>query len=380
MRIAYFDCFSGVSGDMILGALLDLGLSLKTLQSELGKLPLEKFKLVSRKVMRGRVVATKFEVLTDEASVSRTLPEIIDLIERSGLDTPLKTRGKEIFRRLGRAEAKIHGESPEKVHFHEVGALDSIVDIMGAVIGFDLMKMGRVYASPVAISEAAPATLEILKGVPVYGRALKTEITTPTGAAILRTYAQKFGPVPPLKIEASGYGAGTRKLKTPNVLRVVLGEQEDREDAGFEELSLLETNVDNTNPQIFEHLMERLFQAGALDVWMNPVYMKKNRPAVTVSVLSPLGLETQLVEILLTETDTLGVRVSKRRRQKALQKLVKVDTKFGKVAVKIGEFNQRVVSVAPEYAACLKLAKKHKVPLKIVFEEARARAKNNFGF
>ncbi|HEY4687308.1 MAG TPA: nickel pincer cofactor biosynthesis protein LarC, partial [Candidatus Subteraquimicrobiales bacterium] len=380
MRIAYFDCFSGVSGDMILGALLDLGLSLPALEGELGKLPLKKFKLVSRKVTRGRVVATKFEVLTDEASVSRTLPEIIDLIERSGLDTPLKTRGKEIFRRLGRAEAKIHGESPEKVHFHEVGALDSIVDIMGAVIGFDLMKMGRVYASPVAISEPAPATLEILKGVPVYGRALKTEITTPTGAAILRTYAQKFGPVPPLKIEATGYGAGTRKLKTPNVLRVVLGEQEDREDAGFEELSLLETNVDNTNPQIFEHLMERLFQAGALDVWMNPVYMKKNRPAVTVSVLSPLGFETQLVEILLTETDTLGVRVSKRRRQKALQKLVKVDTKFGKVAVKIGEFNQRVVSVAPEYAACLKLAKKHKVPLKIVFEEARARAKNNFGF
>ena len=363
-----------------MGALLDLGLSLKTLESELGKLPLEKFKLVSRKVTRGRMVATKFDVLTDETQVSRTLPEIIDLVERSGLGTPLKNRGKEIFRRLGRAEAKIHGESPEKVHFHEVGALDSIVDIMGAVIGFDLMKMGRVYASPVAISEPAPATLEILKGVPVYGRALKTEITTPTGAAILRTYAQKFGPVPPLKIEASGYGAGTRKLKTPNVLRVVLGEQEDREDAGFEELSLLETNVDNTNPQIFEHLMERLFQAGALDVWMNPVYMKKNRPAVTVSVLSPLGLETQLVEILLTETDTLGVRVSKRRRQKALQKLVKVDTKFGKVAVKIGEFNQRVVSVAPEYAACLKLAKKHKVPLKIVFEEARARAKNNFGF
>jgi len=380
MRIAYFDCFSGVSGDMILGALLDLGLSLKTLESELGKLPLEKFKLVSRKVTRGRMVATKFDVLTDETQVSRTLPEIIDLVERSGLGTPLKNRGKEIFRRLGRAEAKIHGESPEKVHFHEVGALDSIVDIMGAVIGFDLMKMGRVYASPVAISEPAPATLEILKGVPVYGRALKTEITTPTGAAILRTYAQKFGPVPPLKIEATGYGAGTRKLKTPNVLRVVLGEQEDREDAGFEELSLLETNVDNTNPQIFEHLMERLFQAGALDVWMNPVYMKKNRPAVTVSALSPLGLETQLVEILLTETDTLGVRVSKRRRQKALQKLVKVDTKFGKVAVKIGEFNQRVVSVAPEYAACLKLAKKHKVPLKIVFEEARARAKNNFGF
>ena len=380
MRIAYFDCFSGVSGDMILGALLDLGLSLPALEGELGKLPLEKFKLVSRKVTRGRMVATKFDVLTDETQVSRTLPEIIDLVERSGLGTPLKNRGKEIFRRLGRAEAKIHGESPEKVHFHEVGALDSIVDIMGAVIGFDLMKMGRVYASPVAISEPAPATLEILKGVPVYGRALKTEITTPTGAAILRTYAQKFGPVPPLKIEATGYGAGTRKLKTPNVLRVVLGEQEDREDAGFEELSLLETNVDNTNPQIFEHLMERLFQAGALDVWMNPVYMKKNRPAVTVSVLSPLGLETQLVEILITETDTLGVRVSKRRRQKALQKLVKVDTKFGKVAVKIGEFNQRVVSVAPEYAACLKLAKKHQVPLKIVFEEARARAKNNFGF
>ena len=359
---------------MILGALLDLGLPLKALEGELRKIPLEKFELAAKKVKRAQIAATKFEVSPKDAGPPRAFPEITSLIDASSLDASLKKRGKQIFQELAEAEAKIHGENLEKVQFHEVGALDSVVDIMGAVIALDLMNIEQAYASPVAVAESAPATLEILKDTPVYGRTLRTEIATPTGAAIIKVLARKFGPLPPLRIAATGYGAGTKKLKTPNVLRIILGEQEEID---FEEVSLLESNIDNTNPQFFERVLERLFEAGALDVWMNPIYMKKSRPAVTVSVLCPLGLEPQLVEIMMEETDTLGVRLSPRRRQKALSRLITVETKYGEVQVKIGEFKKKVVSVAPEYDFCLRLAKKHGLPLKRVFEEAKTRAKES---
>lgn len=380
MKVAYFDCFAGASGDMILGALIDAGLSPDDLRERLSALGLPGWQLNVRRVVKGSVAATAVEIETEVEPMQRTLGDIEALIANSALPERDRTLALRIFRRLAEAEARVHGVSPEEVHFHEVGAVDAMVDVVGAVSGLSLLGVERVLASPLPLGRGfvhaahgllplpGPAVMEILRGVPVVGRETEGETVTPTGAAILTTLAASYGALPPFTIRHIGYGAGQREADYPNVLRVLIGETEI--EANVEWLVLLETNIDDLNPQVYDYVMNRLFGAGALDVWLTPVQMKKNRPGVLVSILCQPVDEAALVEILFRETTTLGLRRQMTERRRLPREIREVQTRFGPARVKVAFANGQVLRAVPEYEDCKRLADANGVPLREVLAEA----------
>lgn len=383
-KIAYFECVSGASGNMILGALLDAGLPLNVLQEELDKLSVSGFKLVVTHVSRQGISATHVNVETEETHVHRHLRHIVEILQQSRLDEQVKADCQRIFTRLAEAEAKVHNTTVEKIHFHEVGALDAIVDIVGAVAGLRKLGIQHIYASPFTLGTGfitcahgripvpVPATVELLQGKPVRHTDIEAELVTPTGAAILSTLAEQFGPAPAMQIAQVGYGAGTRELPIPNALRLFIGHVDDTS-ATYEQDSVvvLETNIDDMNPEVYEYVFEQLFALGALDVYTTPIMMKKNRPGILLSVLVPPALRNAVIEFLLKETTTIGVRWQEMQRAKAQREIVTVTTQYGEVRVKISRVDEQVVTIAPEYEDCKRLAQTHPdITLKQVYQEA----------
>lgn len=393
-RVAYFDCFSGCSGDMVLGALIDAGLSLDLLEKGLSSLGLSGYRLSAEKVRRSAIVATKFTVATDETEVdpSRSLQDIVMLITTSGLAPQVKDMALAIFRRLGEAEASVHGVPLEEVGFHEVGAVDSIMDIVGVALGLDALKIERFYSSPLPLGSGtvstahgilpvpAPATLRLvaMSSAPVLEYAGRpqpeAELVTPTGAAIVTTLASFTRPA--MTLTGVGYGAGSREFENwPNVMRIWLGE--DREVDGSDSLILLETNIDDMSPEICGYLMEKLFAMQAADVWFTPIQMKKSRPAVMLSVLAPKHAEVDLTQAIMRETSTLGIRLSPVHRHIAGREVVEFESTLGQTRVKIKRFMDSVLSIHPEYEDCRRIAMERNLPLQEVYRIIEADARSH---
>jgi uncharacterized protein (TIGR00299 family) protein len=388
MRIAYLDCFSGISGDMLLGALLDAGVQLSNLENALSKLNLANWELSLERVTKSGISAVNAIVSAYEQAGERHLSDIIDIIQNSGLPDPVKQRSIAVFHRLAEAEAKVHNTTPDRIHFHEVGAVDCIVDVVGSIAGLELLGVEKIFSSPLPASRGfvqcshgtlpvpAPAVMELLKGIPVVPSDVEGELVTPTGAAIVATTAEGFGPMPAMIPELVGYGAGKKEFgHRPNLLRVVVGQSADEPDqhtvAGeTTEVAVLEANIDDMNPEIYEYVTARLFQAGALDVFLTHVMMKKNRPGVLLTAVCDLTMEGTLADIILEETSTLGVRTSRMKRFCLQREFRRVETPYGPVKVKIGLRDGRVLTVSPEYAECRRLAEEHGVPLKDVYRAA----------
>jgi len=385
MKIAYFDCFSGISGDMVLGALADAGAPLERIEAELRKLSVAGWSIAAERVKRKGLAATKVNVTSGEQHPHRGLAEILGLIERAGMPERVAARAGAIFRRLGEAEAKVHDVPVERVHFHEVGAVDAIVDIVGACTGFELLGIEECYCSPLNVGGGrvetahgtlpvpAPATAELLRGAPTYSTGIERELVTPTGAAIVATLSRSFGPMPAMQTSAVGYGAGTAELAVqPNVLRIFVGEAAEKTaGAGFDELvAVIETNVDDMNPQLYGYFVERALAAGALDVFAAPVQMKKGRPGQHVTVLCAPAAANAIVELLFRETTTIGVRTSESRRRTLVRESIEVTTPHGTVRMKVAKLNGHVLNAAPEFDDCRRLAAERNVPLKQVMAEA----------
>ncbi len=460
MKIAYFDCIAGASGDMILGALVDAGLPLETLRERLAALRLADFELRARRVAKNAFAATKVDVIVADDVPERRLADIEASVMNSDLASAIKERAVAIFRRIGEAEAHIHGATLADVHLHELGGVDTIVDVVGALVGLDELGVEQVVVSPVPLGRGfirgahgqiplpAPATVALLKGAPIVGSPLEMETVTPTGAALLTSLAASFGPIPPMKLQALGYGAGSRDLPIPNVIRVLIGEsapalkpktphhhhphphehghehphdhEHDHEHPHHHDhdehdhphtpdhehphehdhphhhdhkhdhehsttpqspstvyrlpstvyLSVLETNIDDLNPEIYEYVMGKLFAAGALDVYLSPIQMKKNRPATLLRVLCRPDDVQAMTAILFTETTTLGIREQTVIRHALPRVIEHVDTPYGPVHVKVAELPDGTMKRAPEYEDCRRLAEEHGVPLRDVYRMA----------
>jgi uncharacterized protein (TIGR00299 family) protein len=383
MKILYFDCFAGASGDMILGALVAAGVDPLALREQLSLLEVHGFRIDFDTVDRSGLSATYARVQTGHEHSHRHLADILKIIHDSGLAEGVKQRAAKIFTRLAEAEARVHNEAVENVHFHEVGALDAIVDVVGASICFELLNIDRFVSSPLHVGSGTvemahgrfpvppPAVTELLKGVPFYSSEIKGELLTPTGAAIITTVCDEYGAIPQMTIAQAGYGAGTREYdKFPNVLRVLLGESGSKTGTD-ERLLMIETNVDDVSPQIIGHVMDRAFELGALDCYFTPVQMKKNRPGVLLSILCNAARKETVMELLFTETTTLGVRSYEVERRALERNTVNVETRYGPIDVKVAHLNGRVVNEMPEFEQCRLAARNAGVPLKVVEEAAR---------
>lgn len=384
-RILYYDCFAGISGDMNLGALVDLGVDVKFLERELGKLNIEGFRLDVEPGLRKGISGTKVTVVIEnpENEKHRHLRHIEELVNSSNLSDGIKEKSLAIFNLVAEAEAKVHNISKEKVHFHEVGALDSIADIVGAAICQEAMEVDEIYASPVQLGGGfvecahgmmpvpAPATAEIIRDMPVKSGLVEYEATTPTGAAILAATVDHYRGSAEMKVLKTGYGIGQRDGDIPNVLRVYLAEiqVEDTRDVKTEEALMFECNIDDMNPEWYRHVQDLLFEAGAADVFMTPVVMKKSRPAHMLSVLCNPDLAGPVKEILFTETSTIGLRAYPVSKHILRREIKTVQTRFGDVDVKCSYFNGRMVSEKPEFEQCRQLALKHKVTLENIQKE-----------
>jgi hypothetical protein len=420
MRIAYLDCFSGISGDMFLGALIDAGVPAQVLEDAVAALDIGARLEISR-VDRSGITATKVDVIEGSStSVGRTLlsaqqrqepqqrkhEEAVPLVERgTGVSAPhqhshgrslkkikqiieqseisdsAKRTAIAIFQTLGEAESKIHNSDIEKIHFHEVGAVDAMVDIVCAAVGAEALAVDEIICSPLNVGGGtvqcahgtfpipAPATLELLHGAPVYSSGIQAELVTPTGAAIVKILAKRFGPFPAMKSPKAGYGAGSRDFPGhANVLRLTVGESEAK--TTVESIAVLEANIDDLNPQVFGYVMDRLFEEGALDVFAIPVQMKKNRPGTLLTVLCQIADAEKLTYLIFAETTTLGVRRREEQRQVLARRWVDVSTQWGSVRIKIGSMNGTVSNYAPEYEDCRRIAAEHQVPLKTVMQTA----------
>ena len=383
MTNAYFDCFSGISGDMTLGALVDAGLPIDVLRQELAKLDLPGYTLSSEQVRRSGLAATKVHVVLDEKEQpARRLADIQRIINSSSLSPVVKQKSLSIFQRLAEVEAKVHGTTPDKVHFHEVGAVDALVDIVGSIIGLEHLGVTEIIGSPVNVGAGtvhtahgklpvpAPATAGLLIGIPLYSSSITFELTTPTGAAIISTLASSFGPLPRMKIDRIAYGAGNKDLPgQPNVLRLMIGELATpyEEDTSV----VIETNIDDMNPQLYDHLIELLMAKGAHDVYLTPIIMKKGRPAILLSALTDATHSDALLDTIFRETTSIGVRIQEVERKKLSREILTVETAYGKVRVKISKQGDEVMTVTPEYEDCRRIAEEKKVPLKDIMEEAK---------
>lgn len=390
-RLLYFDCFSGISGDMLLGALVDAGLPLDRLKDALGSLTVSGYDVSARRVLRAGVSATKFDV--HEASGQdrhdhhghdhahahphRTLPEIFALIDASALSTAGRDRAKALFQRLAEAEASIHQMTVDRVHLHEVGALDSIIDIVGAVFGLEWFGAEKIVCSPLNVGGGmvnsahgvfpvpAPATVTLLGDAPIYGGTVRQELVTPTGALLVSAYASSFGPIPRMSIERVGYGAGSLDFpSTPNVLRILVGRA--AEGSVVDRVTVMECEIDDMNPQIFGLVMDRLYAAGALEVFYVPVQMKKNRPGTLLTVVAQPELRATLSDIVFRETTTIGLRHAEVDRECLQRELVTVPTPLGDVRFKIAWREGRIVNAAPEFEDCARLAASKNLSVKEV--------------
>lgn len=387
MRIAYLDCFSGISGDMTIAAFLDAGFSFTTLSKELAKLKIKGYRLKASKVKRGGIAGTKFDCITDEARHGhRSLKDIFAIIDKSALNSKVKATAKKIFTNIGAAEAKIHGMWGKKdVYLHELGEIDSIVDIVGTAIILDAMDIDEIYASVVnqgrtfarsahgMIPIPGPAALELLKGITTKISDVDAELVTPTGAGILSSLAKGFGRMPQMAIDDIGYGAGTMELKEmPNMLRVAIGQASD----AFKEdrIQVIEANIDDMNPQNYEYLFERLFKEGALDVYTTAIQMKKSRPAIKLTVLIKDKDLKRLSSIIFEETTTIGLRFYEAGRMTLEREIVTAKTKFGTIRLKVSRFNGKPATISPEYNDCLKLARLKKIPFRTVYDTAKTAA------
>jgi uncharacterized protein (TIGR00299 family) protein len=389
MRQAYLDCSSGISGDMFLGALLDAGLDAHQLLEELKKLSLGFYKLKRTRALRGGIVGTRWEIEIGPDQPHRKLGDIEELIGKAALSDGVREKSLKIFRRLAEVEGKLHNKPPEEIHFHEVGAVDAIIDIVGACLGLEALEVselicsplnvggGRVEAAHGSLPVPAPATAELLKDIPVYSSGVEGELVTPTGAAIVSTLAASYGPFPSFKIERIGYGAGAKEFpKHPNVARIFIGQALESVEAqpglpGEELVTVLEANLDDMNPQLYGYFVERALAAGALDVTCTSVQMKKNRPGFLLTLLSLPEAADALSELVFEQTTTIGLRMYEARRRVLERELVEVETPYGTVHVKIAKRERKVVNAAPEYEDCQKLATEKSVPLKQVLLAAQ---------
>ena len=389
-RIVYFDCASGAAGDMLLGAAVDVGLPLERLRDELARLPLSGYRLDAERVSRCGLVATQVHVVTQAADTKhRHLRHVIEILDGSTLEGAVKEKAAALFGRLAEAEAAVHGTTPEKVHFHEVGAVDSIVDVVGGVIALRWLGAARFVSSPLNLGTGtvtmshgtfavpAPATARLVAGVPVYG-AGEGELVTPTGALLVTGHATEYGPLPPLRIEKTGHGAGSRDTKgRPNVLRLIVGEE--GVPAAAARILVLETEVDDSAPQLLGPLLDRLLAAGAKDAFFTPVQMKKGRPGVLVTVLAPPERREAIEELLFRETTTLGVRCQVWERSELERETASVATAYGTVRVKIGRRGAVVYNAWPEFEDCQRLAAEAGVAVKEVLAAALAAWRSGSG-
>ncbi len=392
MNIAFFECFSGVSGDMIIGSLVDAGLDLDYISSELKKLELPDFHLFPKKTNRCGICGTKLEI-TFKANQSyqhhhRNFDDICNIIKKSALKEQIQERCVAVFERLAHAEAKVHNADIKDVHFHEVGAVDSIIDIVGAVIGFDKLGFDKIFFSPIATGSGyvdcehgrlpvpAPATAELLKGYVLSATNIESELTTPTGAAILTTLGEQLKCAPDFKLTNVGYGAGTRdNPELPNLLRILIGEAksvviESEDSADKDVMWLVETNIDDMSGEVFGYVLDKLFDAGAADAYMTPVQMKKSRPAVLISALVPENRVSNIESVLFEQSTTFGIRKHKVLRNKLIRETVMIETLYGNISVKIGRFEGVIKSVTPEFEDCRKIADEKGVALKLVYNAA----------
>lgn len=410
MKIAYFDCFSGISGDMVLGALIDAGLELDALRAELDKLNMPQLKLTSERAVRQAIAGTRVQVhiggqpieakdehhftpaslpsgalirnpqRQDSDHVHHHLQDIIDLIDSSSLDESVRSQSKEVFNRLAEAEATVHGSPPEQVHLHEVGALDAVADIVGAVAGIHLLGIEKIYASPLHFGTGfvrcahgrypvpVPGVLALCRDVPSIQTDIRAELVTPTGAALITTLASQFGPAPAFVQTTVGYGAGSRNLEQiPNMLRVRIGHQ--AAPYSRETLVHIEANIDDMNPEVYGYLFDLLLERGARDVYVTPISMKKGRPAHLLGVLVDETHSSTITETILAETTTLGVRYHSVERHVLQREQRQVETRYGSVSIKVGHFGDRQ-RFAPEYEDCARLARQHGVPLLTVYQAA----------
>jgi uncharacterized protein (TIGR00299 family) protein len=380
LKAAYLDCFSGISGDMSLGAFVDAGVPAGRLRRELERLPVRGWKLSTRKVRRAGLRATKADVSESGSRRLRRLPEVEAAIGKSSLPEKIKKKGLAIFRALFEAEARVHGSSPRKSHLHELGGLDTIVDIIGTLVCLEHLGVEKVICSPVNVGSGevatahgaypvpAPATAELLRGVPLYSSDAPHELTTPTGAAIVKCTAAAFGGIPLMRVEKTGLGAGDRDLRgRPNVLRVLIG-QLGSTPAAEDGVVVMETNIDDMNPQLYAHVMERLFEEGALDVYLTQVIMKKGRPGVKLTALCSEHRRHALAETILRETTSIGLRYWRAERAVLERKVTKARTELGTIRVKESSLGGEVIKAAPEYEDLRKAAKRHGLPLVEVSE------------
>ena len=393
LRAAYFDCYSGISGDMILGAMVDLGVDIKEIRNALKKINLKGYKLHSKKIQRNGLASTQITVKIENkkhqhSPPHRSFSDIRKLIDQSKLSLVVKNNSIEIFKRIAKVEAQIHNTTIQKIHFHEIGGIDSVIDIVGGVWAIESLNLDIIKSSPLNVGEGfvncthgrlpvpAPATLKLLKGIPVFSNGIKKELTTPTGAAMIGFYAESFESIPTMTIKNEGYGAGSHVIPSiPNLLRVFVGDIiKDKTN----NLVMIETNIDDMNPEIFETVMESLFSAGALDVYLSAIIMKKNRPATKISVLAECRSREKLSKILLTETSSFGVRFYSVDRLILDREVKKLKTSYGLIKIKLGKLDGKIVQAAPEFEDCRKISRTKKLPVKKIYDEVQALIHNKW--
>lgn len=382
MKVLYFDLIGGASGDMILGALIDAGVPAEKLTEMLAGLKLDEFELIATPIEKNGFQATKVDIQVGEQPPERHLKEILEVIRNSSLPKSIQNRAIRIFQKIASVEAGIHNKPVDHIHLHELGGTDTIVDVTGALLALDFLGVSHIYASPIPLGSGfikgahgqiplpAPATMGLLKGLPVRKTEIKAELITPTGAALLAELVKDFSPPPEMKVEAVGYGAGTRDLPIPNLLRVMIGETAETGNQNREQLILLESNLDDLNPEIYPYVMESLFNAGALDVCLLPVQMKKNRPGTQIQVLVEIQKAEDMREILFRETSTLGIRQTQIDRFSLPRNIQEVSTSFGIVRIKVAGEGTKFQKASPEYEDCQKIARENDIPLQQVYQEA----------
>lgn len=385
MKIAYFDCFAGAAGDMIVAAMLDAGLDAEFLKAQLATLKLQNIDIRISQTSRAGLRALSFVPAVPKEHKHRNLKDITELISRSGISENAKKTAIAVFEKLAAAEGSVHGKDPNEIHFHEVGALDSIIDIVSAAVGLDALALDKIYCSTLSVGGGtvkcahqllpvpAPATAELLKGVPVAGGPAQVELLTPTAAAILTTVVDEFCPPAAMKIEKIGYGAGSLESEEfPNVLRLILGQITSNAEANADSVCVLETNIDDASGELVGSATEKLFGQGALDVFTTPIYMKQGRPAGQLSVICKIEDVQQLERIIFEEGLTFGIRKQILQRSKLTREFVTVQTEFGEIRIKTGMLDGKIVNAKPEFAECASAAKKHNMAVKTVLNAAMA--------
>jgi pyridinium-3,5-bisthiocarboxylic acid mononucleotide nickel chelatase len=388
MKTLYLDAFAGISGDMMLGALADLGVPVEVYNRVASALDLGEVEIAASRTERKSIGACKIHVRAPERGVVRTYAHIKSLFDACSLSQTVKENSQKIFALLAEAESRIHSRSIDQVHFHELGSVDTMVDVAGSAAGLEYLGVEELLCSPLPMGTGmiktshgiypvpAPAVVEVLRDIPVYSSGIPTEIVTPTGAAIVAALASDFCPMPPMRIQSVGYGAGDRELDIPNVLRALLGERESASRGrALERRLVFSTNIDDMNPELYPYVMEKLFEAGAEDVWLYPIQMKKSRPAVTLMVLVPPAREEDIKGVMFAETKTLGMRISEVYKEYLDREVIQVETPFGLLRVKVARREGKAANIAPEYEDCRRAAVKHGVPLKDVYAAAEEAAR-----